>query len=143
MKPRRFGAALVAAADSAGTIASSNGSASAAPTPRRNVRRGKAIFVMIIYLLSLIRMLLNTLLLTRRRGSALFLEGRPPHLERRALHDAEHERRDAIVVARRVAHDRAHGGVGVLFRAPPERIGKRVFGRRRENLHRGQHEPIA
>ena len=41
-------AALLCAADNAGTIASSNGSANVAPMPLRNVRRGKAIFVMIM-----------------------------------------------------------------------------------------------
>jgi hypothetical protein len=35
----------LAVIDSAGTMASSSGRATAAPTPRRNVRRGIAIFV--------------------------------------------------------------------------------------------------
>jgi hypothetical protein len=42
--PNRNGAFV--AAVNAGTIASSHGSATAAPTPRRNVRRGNDIFVM-------------------------------------------------------------------------------------------------
>jgi len=48
MKPkRRAGAAAVcASAVLAGTMASSSGSATAAPIPRRNVRRGREVFVM-------------------------------------------------------------------------------------------------
>jgi hypothetical protein len=46
---RRTGAAAVRAiADRAGTIASSNGSAKVAPSPRRKVRRGNDILVMIM-----------------------------------------------------------------------------------------------
>jgi hypothetical protein len=42
-------AAVCAIADRAGTIASSNGSASAAPIPCRNVRRGRDILVINIF----------------------------------------------------------------------------------------------
>src|SRR5262245_10282666 len=51
-KPRRrTGFAGVAAiADIAGTIASSSGRATVTPSPRRNVRRGNAILLMIIEL---------------------------------------------------------------------------------------------
>ena len=46
---RRTGlAAARVMAETAGTMASSNGSATVAPTPRRNVRRGSDIFVMIM-----------------------------------------------------------------------------------------------
>jgi hypothetical protein len=46
---RRTGlAAVLAQAVAAGIIASNNGSASVAPTPRRNVRRGINFFVMIM-----------------------------------------------------------------------------------------------
>ena len=46
--PKRGGgfAAVFAMAVNAGTIASRNGSATAAPIPRRNVRRGSDSFVM-------------------------------------------------------------------------------------------------
>src|SRR5438034_319788 len=49
-KPRRRTglAGVLASAVAAGTIASSNGSASVAPIPRRNVRRGRAFFVITI-----------------------------------------------------------------------------------------------
>ena len=46
-------AAVWLIAVSAGTIASSRGSASVTPMPRRNVRRGSAIFVMIMTVVSL------------------------------------------------------------------------------------------
>ena len=50
MKPSRFvgRAAVRASAVAAGTMASSSGSASAAPAPRRNVRRGSDILVIIM-----------------------------------------------------------------------------------------------
>ena len=49
---RRTGFAAVRdIADTAGTMASSNGKATVAPTPRRNVRRGSDVFVMIIRVL--------------------------------------------------------------------------------------------
>ena len=50
---RRTGlAALFTVAEKAGTIASSIGSANAAPRPRRNVRLGSAIFVIIMTVVS-------------------------------------------------------------------------------------------
>src|SRR5690349_12218775 len=82
---RRSGRAAVwASATPAGTIASSSGNASAAPIPRNTVRRSRAFFVM------------NMLGVT----SAGF-----PHPERRTLHDPRDQRRDTIVVLRRIAHD--------------------------------------
>jgi len=52
MNPSRLGEAAFAATEKAGTIASSRGRASVAPTPRRKVRRGSAIFVIIMSVLS-------------------------------------------------------------------------------------------
>src|SRR5262245_5351661 len=49
---RRADANRAAIAERAGTIASSKGRPSAVPTPRRNVRRGSAIFVMIMFVIS-------------------------------------------------------------------------------------------
>src|SRR5438128_1520927 len=50
---RRTGlAGVLARGVAAGTIASNNGSASVAPMPRRNVRRGMAFFVIIILISS-------------------------------------------------------------------------------------------
>jgi hypothetical protein len=55
--PKRGGgfAAVFAIAVKAGTIASSSGSASDAPTPRRKVRRGRAILVTNIIWILLLR----------------------------------------------------------------------------------------
>src|SRR5687768_12958810 len=80
MKPKRLaGAAGVCArAVPAGTIASSNGKATAAPKPRRNVRRASAVFVMNIANLSV----------SRNR--------RQPHLERCASDDAENDGGETI-----------------------------------------------
>src|SRR5215211_156184 len=99
MKPRRRTglAADEATAERAGTIASSRGNARVTPIPRRNVRLGSAILVINI----------NQLLCAFRRFGSLSCAplataGRanvrrrqravrfhPPHLEGRALHDAD------------------------------------------------------
>src|SRR5215470_12640824 len=83
---------------SAGTIASSSGSASVTPAPRRNVRRGMCFFAMNMSVL-------------HRPGT---------HLELRALHDAEHDRRKPVVVRGRVTHDRAQRGHVDVFDAAPD-----------------------
>src|SRR6185369_10720506 len=62
-------------ADSAGTIASSSGSPTVTPTPRRKVRRGNAILVMNI--------VISSIRCSRSR--------RTTHLERNAPHQAEHD----------------------------------------------------
>ena len=91
---------------SAGTIASSRGSATAAPkVPRRNVRRDRCFFVMIMCYCGHFR-----------SCDAVDGFGRlqfGPHLERRALDDAHDDRREAIVVLRRfltIAPDDGHVG---------------------------------
>src|SRR5215467_6156772 len=86
-------AAVFASSVRAGTIASSRGSASAAPAPFRNVRRGRCFLVMNIWVLI-------------RRDDARF---RRLHLlhERRALHDAEYDRRKPVILILRVGRDRA------------------------------------
>src|SRR5262245_25385296 len=96
---RRVGAAAVRTVGvSAGTIASSNGSASVAPRPRRTVRRGSACFVMNI------RCFLSTC-----DPSGFFSRALDAHLEWYAPHDAEHNRRKPVLLALRVAGNRAHG----------------------------------
>src|SRR5688500_15652905 len=123
---RRTGfAAVCASADSAGTIASSSGSPNVAPTPRRNVRLGKAIFVMNIRSIP---------------PGSLKASGyrccrcAHPHSKRRALDDAGQQRGEAIVVLRRVADDGAHRGRVVILEAAPESVGEHLLGERR-------HEP--
>src|ERR1700730_17817089 len=91
MPTNRFGgaAAVNRSGRSAGTIASSSGSARVTPAPRRNVRRGTCFFVM--------NMMLNP-------SSPL-----DSHPELRAPYDSEHDRREPIAVLVGVARDRAHG----------------------------------
>src|SRR5678816_2288292 len=66
-------AGVFASAVAAGIIASSSGRARAACTPFRNVRRGKAFFMMI-----------------------MAISSSAPHLKRDALHDAQQDRREAV-----------------------------------------------
>src|SRR5258708_3991523 len=84
----------------AGTIASSSGSASVTPAPRRNVRRGMCSLEMNMSVL-------------HRFGA---------HLELRTLHDAEQNRRKPVVVLRRVRDDGAERGHVGIFHAAAERI---------------------
>src|SRR5216110_3503438 len=109
--------AAFANTERAGTIASRNGSATAAPMPRSTVRRDIVLFEINIR---------SPLPLTIGRGQRRFDRFRHP--ERRAVDDAEHERRHAKVVLSGVADDRAdRGHVGVLD-PPSERVGHQVFG---------------
>src|ERR1700752_816619 len=71
----------LASADRAGVMASSTGRASAAPAPRRNVRRGIDFLVINI--------------------------AGPPHLEWRAVDDAENDGGPPIIVRGSPAHDLA------------------------------------
>src|SRR5688500_11476081 len=105
MKPMRFAAGGVAA--SAGIIASSSGSATQAPAPRRKVRRGSARLVTIMI-------------------SLFSFSG--PHLKGRALHDAEHERGEAVVASRGVVHDLAHRRLVVILHAAAHRIREQLLG---------------
>src|SRR6186713_2656697 len=85
MKPMRGegAAAVCARAVPAGIIASSSGSAIVTPAPRRKVRRDKCFFVMnMCFLLLGLRV-----------------------LEWCALHDSHNDRRKAVIVFRRIAHD--------------------------------------
>src|SRR5436189_4550634 len=83
----RLAATVCANAVAAGIIESSSGRPSIMPAPRRNVRRGKCFLVRNIYLVS------------PGRGRFLRLH---VHLERFALHDVEHERRESVVAFRGV-----------------------------------------
>src|SRR4029077_20183421 len=64
-----------------------------------------------------------------RRDRSLW-HGLLPHLKRRALDDPGENRREAVVVARRVAHDRADRRLVVVRRAPSERVGQQLLGER-------------
>src|SRR5215470_16268153 len=78
-------AALSLSGVNAGTIDSSSGSASVMPAPRRNVRRGMCFLAMNISVLHRLR----------------------THSKLRTLDDADHDRREPVVVLRGVTHDRA------------------------------------
>src|SRR6185503_19288834 len=103
------GAAICAAEANAGTIASSSGSASAVPAPRRNVRLGIAFRKTIM-----------------SAGS--------PHLKRHAGDDPHDDRRPAVVTGRRVAHDRPHRRHVVRLDTPSQRVGQQPFRGRRHEL---------
>src|SRR5712671_1447256 len=98
----RIGRALSAA--SAGVIASSMGSASAAPAPRRNVRRGMDFLVISM--------------------------AHSPHLKWRALDDAENYCRPSMVFRRSLGHDLAQHRMIVGLDAAPQRIGHEALRER-------------
>src|SRR5262245_4308314 len=91
-------AAVCARAVCAGIIASSSGSPTATPAPRRNVRRDKCFLVMNI---------IGSLI-----ARNLF---RSPHPELRAVNDTQHDRRKLVVVLGRIADDLPDGGHIVIL----------------------------
>src|SRR5262245_47993640 len=101
MKDIRIG--RLSSAASAGVMASSTGSASVAPAPRRNVRRG-----------------IDFLVMTDIAG--------PPHLEWRAVDDAQNDGRPPIIVRSSSAHDLAKNRVVVLFHTTTQCIGHKPLG---------------
>src|SRR4051794_13451826 len=101
MKPRR-GTGPPVFAVSAGTIASSMGSASVAPIPRRNVRRGSAFLVMNMN--SPAAQCLREHVTRRAHyGSVLGLV-LDSHLKGHAAHHAGHQRLERVVAAGRAMH---------------------------------------
>src|SRR5919109_790366 len=112
---RTFGAAAVcASAVAAGTIASSSGSATDAPTPRSTVRRSRCFLVMNMEVI--LSLLTRDGRLQRRR---LLLERNLLHAERRAVHDRRQHRAEAVILCRGLLHDGADGGHVVPFHRPP------------------------
>src|SRR6516162_9254249 len=101
----RIGRAVAAA--SAGVMASSTGSANAAPAPRRKVRRGMDFLVIITI-------------------------ANPPHLKRDAFDDAENDGRPPLVIGGGHPRDLAKSGAIVWLHAATERIGQEPLG---EGLH--------
>src|SRR5205823_9313149 len=108
----------------AGTIASRNGSATVAPTPRRNVRRGMCFPVMKS----------KAVLLACRVGPlpalpifrcGLHLDAL--HEERVALDHAQDERGHPIVVRRRRLHNRANRRLVEIFCAAAQRVREKIF----------------
>src|SRR5262245_24346654 len=112
----------------AATMESSSGSAIVAPTPRRNVRRGRCFFVMNAIVSSLgstpnfqcptpntpgpvWELGVGVWTVVLRRQFHL-------HLKRIALHDPDHERREVIPVLRGIARDLAHDRHVVIPQRP-------------------------
>src|SRR6188768_1670767 len=87
-----------------GSIASSSGSAMVAPTPRRNVRLGNAVFVRNMSGLQFrcCRLLPTRYFLCRRRRLQAHLKGR-------AVYDPLQQRSKTILLLFRLAHDLSHG----------------------------------
>src|SRR6185503_13345884 len=117
---RRVGAAAVRTVGvRAGTIASSSGNARVAPSPRRTVRRGSACFVMNI------RCSLST-----RHPGGFFSRALDAHLEWYAPHDAEHNRREPVVLLLGIPGNRAHCWHVRGRQAAAERVGQQPFRQR-------------
>src|SRR5688500_7912863 len=101
MNPSRIGACLdVVWAESAGIIESSSGSATLAPIPFSIVRR-VSVFPVRNVMRSPLRLL--------RRGL------RQSTLERDAVHHAQHQRGEGVVLARRFAGDHANRRLVVML----------------------------
>src|SRR5580692_907899 len=97
-------AAVCTRATVAGIIASSNGSAITAPTPRRTVRRDKCFLVRnIMSDPSDHSMRYRNLRHLHVRLARTLARGHPLHLECRAGDDADQDRREAIMVGGRIA----------------------------------------
>src|SRR3989337_494302 len=128
MAPNRNGAlaAVWLWAVIAGTIAARKGSATAAPmVPRKNVRRDRCFFVMIIAPPPSVNL--------RDFVSSLNWTDLGPHLERHALDDPHDDRLEAIVVLRRVLHDAPDNGHIGGFEPPAQRVDQQVLGHRADN----------
>src|ERR1700704_3335808 len=125
-------AAVCASNVRAGTIASSNGSANAAPAPLRMVRRGMCRLVMNISVLLVftpgalpgVDICLSRCSLLGCRRSLLrrrcFIQLHVL-LERIALHDGQHQRGEPVARTVGLTGDGAHEGHILVFHAPAER----------------------
>src|SRR5262245_32730782 len=91
---------------------SSNGSASVAPRPRSIARREMCSFSMNI---------------EGPLWNSVGRLSRPPHRERPALHDAEHERRPLILGAFHLANKLADGRRVVVAEPAAERVGQELL----------------
>src|SRR5215471_17806060 len=108
MNAARVGrAAFAAPREAAGTIASRNGRPSVTPTPRRNVRRGRAIFLMTTK--PRLSAALSARLLSFLNGPSVARPGltrvlhrlHVAHLKRHARHDARDHRGKPVVARTR------------------------------------------
>src|SRR5688572_7297646 len=123
--------AAVTTEPSDGTIASSIGSAIAAPTPRRKVRRWMchlSLMTNLSYRLIGCVVVAGRGLIARRRRAA-------SHLERHAVHDAHHQRRNLAVALSQLVHD-------CINRRLIERLDAAAEGERERVLSDGSEEIV-
>src|SRR5262245_4791552 len=128
MPTNRFTGAAAVSRDgvNAGSIESSNGTASVTPAPRRNVRRGMCFLATNIVISTSVR---------AYNVSALY-----PHLELRTLHDRQDDGRESVVVLRDVACNRPNRRhVGVLH-AASHRIGHQLLDEHPDELRGIAHQ---
>ena len=128
---RRTGAAAVSRVGvSAGTIDSSSGSASVTPAPRRNVRRGMCFLAMNIESPSRSPKCRSAIVppLDRRFH---------PHLELRAAHHAEHDRREPVVAPSPTSRAMARTvGMSVYSMPAADRVGHHLLDEHPHELRR-------
>src|SRR5687767_8714067 len=98
-----------------GSMASRNGSAIAAPIPRRTVLRESCFRMM----KSMPRLLVGEV--------NPLIRGRSPHQKRGALDDSSDDRRPGVVGGFRITNDPAHGRAVEVLDAPSQRIGHQLF----------------
>src|SRR5262245_46606369 len=133
-------AADVCSADSAGIMLSRSGSASIEPIPRSTVRRGMAIFEMIIagpFLQEARRsggLLAPSVSVARscRRLVSLFPCHR--HAERRAPDDASDDGGPGVICGRRAAGDAADRRQVVMVEAAADRVGEKLPAQRADEV---------
>src|SRR5579862_1834968 len=144
MKPKRCrgAAAVFASGVCAGTIASSSGRAIVAPTLlRMNVRRDTCFLVRYIAASPCPQSTTEDTEDGRSHGfsrwfsaPSVLIRLRRLHLERHAVDDAEDQRREAVVAARRGLDDRANDRHVRILEAAAERIRQQHLGGRAREL---------
>src|SRR5688572_20418459 len=137
-------AAVCASSVRAGTIESSSGSAIDTPIPLRNVRRGRCFREMNMLSppggpkAARYVSIVGGLQTARYEFPAARL--RCLLTERRAADDARHDRREPVVLLRRVARHRAHDRHVVVLEPAAQPVGHELFGQRPHELVRAAHD---
>src|SRR6185295_2141668 len=152
---RGFGATALCAI--AGVIASSSGSASVTPAPRRKRRRGICFFItndMVCSLWSFwsgCSRTLRTIPVVRLKPDRTYYSDAGPHvrllrfrvrLERRAANHREHQRGEPIVLLRDVARDRPHQRHVLVVEPAAERVGQQLLDADAHELARIPRHPL-
>src|SRR6267142_499735 len=126
-------AAVCASVVAAGTIASSSGSASVAPAPRRTVR---------LDMCFLVRNISSVLLLTGH-AQLIALSRLHVHLKCLAPDDAGDDRRQAILRSCRIPHNRSHQRHILILEAAAEGIREALLGDHPNELTLITHQQVA